>query len=223
MSATLVTDVSVTSRPITESPLTERRWVRRGELLEAARRVFERDGYHAATVSSIVQLAGLSQGAFYLYFVDKKAVFAALQEEMATLLRRRIYWATRDESEPARRLTAGLTAYFEFYDEYRNWMRRLTFEGLGIDETFEARQVQLYETLAGGFAPTLGELGVRAPAVAAAALIGMASQVAYWKHYQSQGGPPMTATTLAQACASLFLHGAASIPISSPPEGDTNA
>ena len=223
MSATLVTDVSVTSRPITESPLTERRWVRRGELLEAARRVFERDGYHAATVSSIVQLAGLSQGAFYLYFVDKKAVFAALQEEMATLLRRRIYWATRDESDPARRLTAGLTAYFEFYDEYRNWMRRLTFEGLGIDETFEARQVQLYETLAGGFAPTLGELGVRAPAVSAAALIGMASQVAYWKHYQSQGGPPMTATTLAQACASLFLHGAASIPIPSPPEGDTNA
>ena len=223
MSATLVTDVSVTSRPITESPLTERRWVRRGELLEAARRVFERDGYHAATVSSIVQLAGLSQGAFYLYFVDKKAVFAALQEEMATLLRRRIYWATRDEFDPARRLTAGLTAYFEFYDEYRNWMRRLTFEGLGIDETFEARQVQLYETLAGGFAPTLGELGVRAPAVAAAALIGMASQVAYWKHYQSQGGPPMTATTLAQACASLFLHGAASIPIPSPPEGDTNA
>src|SRR5439155_664804 len=142
MSDTLVTDVSVSSRPITESPLTERQWVRRGELLEAARRVFERDGYHAATVSSIVQLAGLSQGAFYLYFGDKKAVFAALQEEMATLLRRRIYWATRDESDPARRLEAGLNAYFEFYDEYRNWLRRVTVDGLGIDERFQARQVQ---------------------------------------------------------------------------------
>src|SRR2546427_3777201 len=147
MSATLVTDVSVTSRPITESPLTERRWVRRGELLEAARRVFERYGYHAATVSSIVQLAGLSQGAFYLYFVDKKAVFAALQEEMATLLRRRIYWATRDESEPARRLTAGLTAYFEFYDEYRKWMRRLNLEGPCIHEALEARQGPLHPNL----------------------------------------------------------------------------
>src|SRR5436305_9128991 len=223
MSGTLMTDVSVSSRPMTESPLTERQWVRRGELLEAARRVFERDGYHAATVSSIVQMAGLSQGAFYLYFVDKKAVFAALQEEMATLLRRRIYWATRDEPDPAARLTAGLTAYFEFYEEYRNWMRRLTVEGLGIDESFEARQVQLYETLAGGFAPTLAELGVRAPAVAAAALIGMASQVAYWKHHQRQGGPPMTAATLAQACASLFLHGAASIPIPSQEQGEPNA
>src|SRR2546428_7079703 len=199
MSGTLVTDVSVGGRRMPESPLPERRWVRRGELLEAARRVFERDGYHAATVSSIVQMAGLSQGAFYLYFIDKKAVFAALQEEMATLLRRRIYWATRDESNPAARLTAGLTAYFEFYDEYRNWMRRLTVEGLGVDESFEARQVQLYETLAGGLAPTLGELGVRAPALAAPALIRMASQVAYWTPHQTPGGPPMTATHLRPA------------------------
>src|SRR2546430_9230658 len=194
MSVTLVTDVSVTSRPLTESPLTERQWVRRGELLEAARRVFERDGYHAATVSSIVQLAGLSQGAFYLYFVDKKAVFAALQEEMATLLRRRIYWATRDESDPARRLTAGLTAYFRFYDEYRNWMRRLTFEGLGIDETFEARQVQLYETLAGGFAPPLGGLGGWGPALSPAALIGLASPGASSEPYLKHGRAPKTRT-----------------------------
>ena len=56
--------------------------MRRGELLEAARRVFERDGYHATTVSAIVQAAGLSQGAFYLYFSDKKSIFAARQEEM---------------------------------------------------------------------------------------------------------------------------------------------
>src|SRR5439155_20777973 len=101
------------------------------------RRVFERGGHHAAAVRSIVQLAGLSQGASYRSYSEKRAVFASLQVEMATLLRRRIYWATRDESEPARRLEAGLNAYFEFYYEYRNWMRRLTFEGLGIDETFE--------------------------------------------------------------------------------------
>src|SRR5438045_874041 len=118
MSGTLMTDVSVSSRPMTESPLTARQWVRRGELLEAASRVVDR---------------------------------------------------------------------------------------------------------AGGFAPTLGELGVRLPAVAAAALIGMASQVAYWKHYQSQGSPPMTVASLAQACASLFLHGAASIPSPSQEQGEPNA
>jgi AcrR family transcriptional regulator len=182
-------------------------------LLEATREIFERDGYHGTTVSAIVQAAGLSQGAFYLYFGDKKAVFAALQDEMATLLRRRIYWATRDEPEARQRLQAGLRTYFEFYDEYAAWNRRLTTEGLGIDESFEARQANLHQTLAAAFAPTLRELGVRATALAAFALLGLAAQVAYWQHFQRTDEPLMSPGALAQACAGLFLTGAASIPI----------
>ena len=207
-----MTDVSVSSRSLKELPVAGRQWVRRGELLEAARRVFERDGYHAAAVSAIVQAAGLSQGAFYLYFPDKKAVFAALQDEMATLLRRRIYWATREEQDPARRLEAGLAAYFEYFGEYAAWNRRLMLEGLGIDPSFEARYRDLCGTLALGFAPTLRELGVSEPEFAAAALIGMAQQVAYWNHFQRDTATPSTPASLAQACAGLFLRGAASIP-----------
>jgi AcrR family transcriptional regulator len=161
-------------------------------------------------VSAIVQSAGLSQGAFYLYFPDKKAVFAALQEEMATLLRRRIYWATREEADPEKRVEAGLRAYFEFYDEYRAWNHRLTVEGLGIDADFERRQLELYATLSGGFQPTLDLLGVPQPALAAAGLIGLASQLAYWNQYQ-RAETPLPPETLAQACASLFLHGAPSM------------
>ena len=215
--------MSVSSRTASDSPLTERQWVRRGELLEAARRVFERDGYHGTTVSAVVQAAGLSQGAFYLYFTDKKGVFAALQEETATLLRRRIYWATRDEADARQRLEAGLKAYFEFYDEYAELIRRLTIEGLGIDESFEARQTELYQTLATAFEPTLSDLGVRASVVAAFALLGMAAQLAYWQHFQRNDEPPMSAAALAQACASLFLRGAASIPSSLSQEGGTHA
>jgi AcrR family transcriptional regulator len=215
--------VSVSSRTTTESPLTERQWVRRGELLEAARRVFERDGYHAATVSAVVQAASLSQGAFYLYFADKKGIFAALQNEMATLLRRRIYWTTRDVADPRQRLEAGLRAYFEFYDDYPAYNRRLTIEGLGIDDSFEARQTELHQTLAQAFEPTLTELGVRATAMAAFALLGMAAQVAYWQHYQRQAEPSLSAATLAQACARLFLTGAPSIPSSLEQEGGTHA
>jgi AcrR family transcriptional regulator len=215
--------VSVSSRTASESPLTQRQWVRRGELLQAARQVFERDGYHGTTVSAVVHAAGLSQGAFYLYFTDKKGVFAALQDEMATLLRRRIYWVTRDVSDARQRLEAGLRAYFEFYDEYPEWNRRLTIEGLGIDESFEARQTEVHQTLATAFEPTLRGLGVRATAVAAFALLGMAAQVAYWQHYQRNDEPSMNPAALAQACASLFLNGAASIPSSLKQEGGTNA
>jgi AcrR family transcriptional regulator len=218
----MVTDVSVSNRVDLETPLTERQWVRRGELLDAARRVFERDGYHAATVSAIVQAAGLSQGAFYLYFSDKKAVFAALQEEMATLLRRRIYWATREEAEPRRRLEAGLRAYFEFYDEYRAWNRRLMIEGLGIDESFEQRQLDLYQTLADAFQPTMRALGVADTELAAPALIGLALQVASWHHQQQRRDLHRSPASLAQACASLFVHGAPSIPSASQ-KGGTHA
>ena len=218
-----MTDVSVSSRTASESPLTERQWVRRGELLEAARRVFERDGYHGTTVSAVVQAAGLSQGAFYLYFADKKGVFAALQDEMATLLRRRIYWVTRDVPDPRQRLEAGLRAYFEFYDEYPAYNRRLTIEGLGIDGSFEARQTEVQQTLATAFEPTLRELGVGATAVAAFALLGMAAQLAYWQHFQRQHELSMSAAQLAHACASLFVDGAGSIPTPLPQEGGTHA
>ena len=214
--------MSVSSRPTSELPLTERQWVRRGELLEAARRVFERDGYHGTTVSAVVQAAGLSQGAFYLYFADKKGVFAALQDETATLLRRRIYWATRDEADARQRLEAGLKAYFEFYNECAELIRRLTIEGLGIDAGFEARQTELYQTLATAFEPTLRELGVQASVVAAFALLGMAAQLAYWQHFQRTHEPSMSAAALAQACASLFLDGASSVPAYSP-QGGTHA
>ena len=206
-----MTDVSVTSRSAPAQPLTERQWIRRGELLDAARRVFERDGYHAATVSAIVSAAGLSQGAFYLYFQDKKAIFAALQEEMATLLRRRIYWASREEADPARRLRSGARAFFEFFAEYADYNRRLMLEGLGIDSAFEARQQALEETLARGFQPTLAALGVEQPLFAARALMGMAWHLAYWQHSQVPAQDRLTPDQLAQACARLFLHGAPSL------------
>jgi AcrR family transcriptional regulator len=214
-----VTDVSVSSKAASEAPLTERQWVRRGELLEAARGVFERDGYHGTTVSAIVQAAGLSQGAFYLYFPDKKAVFAALQDEMATLLRRRIYWATRDVADAQRRLEGGLRAFFEYYEDYAAWNRRLMTEGLAIDESFERRQTNLAQTLAAAFRPTLEQLGVAETALAAFALLGIAAQIAYWQHFQRTDEPSMSAAALAQACASLFLNGAPSIPAQSPQGG----
>ena len=209
--------MSVSSRQAAQ-PLTERQWVRRGELLEAARQVFERDGYHAAAVSSIVQRAGLSQGAFYLYFPDKKAIFLALQEEMATLLRRRIYWATRPVGDPRERVLAGLRSYFEYYEEYRDWNRRLLIEGLGIDRAVETNHQQLNETLAEGFRPTMLELGAVEPRAAAFTLIGMASQLAYWRFCHA-GAPLMTTKSLAQVCAGLFLNGAAA----KPTQGDAHA
>ncbi|MCB9780028.1 MAG: TetR/AcrR family transcriptional regulator [Alphaproteobacteria bacterium] len=48
---------------------------RRNQLLDAARMVFARDGYHRAGVSDIIEQAGVARGTFYNYFDSKRAIF----------------------------------------------------------------------------------------------------------------------------------------------------
>ncbi len=50
----------------------------RGQLLLAAREVFERDGFLNARVTDIAAAAGASHGSFYTYFDSKTDVFRAL-------------------------------------------------------------------------------------------------------------------------------------------------
>ncbi|CAO5188472.1 TetR family transcriptional regulator [Frankia sp. AiPs1] len=47
----------------------------RGQLLDAARTVFERDGFLHARVADICDLASLSHGSFYTYFHSKEEIF----------------------------------------------------------------------------------------------------------------------------------------------------
>ncbi|HET6439474.1 MAG TPA: TetR/AcrR family transcriptional regulator [Anaeromyxobacter sp.] len=51
---------------------------RRGELLEAAGRLFVREGFASVSVSRIVREVGVAQGTFYYYFESKEAVLDAL-------------------------------------------------------------------------------------------------------------------------------------------------
>jgi len=59
----------------------------RGELIEAAWRLFSTTGYDATPVESIIAAVGLSKGAFYYYFTGKEdvldAVVSRMVEEMA--------------------------------------------------------------------------------------------------------------------------------------------
>src|SRR5262245_25102997 len=54
---------------------------RRRFLLDAAGAVFRRDGYLAATVDAIAEVAGLTKGAVYSHFESKADLFLTLLEE----------------------------------------------------------------------------------------------------------------------------------------------
>src|SRR5579884_822985 len=56
------------------------RAVRRRNLLEAAERLFLRDGYRHATMERVAEEAGVSKQTLYNYFADKEELFTALLE-----------------------------------------------------------------------------------------------------------------------------------------------
>jgi len=55
---------------------------KRKEILEAAMRVFTRQGYQATTMKDIVEESGLSRGGVYLYFTSTKEMLIEIIEDM---------------------------------------------------------------------------------------------------------------------------------------------
>jgi len=66
------------SRPRTQPPE-----VRREELMNAARRLFLKQGVGPTTIDQITAAAKVAKGTFYLYFSSKDAVLAALGDRFA--------------------------------------------------------------------------------------------------------------------------------------------
>lgn len=54
---------------------------RRDQILDAARRCFLRDGFHATSMQDLFAEAGLSSGAVYRYFASKEDVIIAIAED----------------------------------------------------------------------------------------------------------------------------------------------
>jgi AcrR family transcriptional regulator len=59
----------------------DQREARRQRILAAALRCFSRNGFHNTTTADIVREADVSQGTFYLYFLSKEDVIAALADD----------------------------------------------------------------------------------------------------------------------------------------------
>lgn len=77
----------------------------RNELLQAAERVFTRDGFEASRIEDIAGEAGRSRGAFYANFASKTEVFLALRSRLtrrhAREIRERIESITGEDARYA--------------------------------------------------------------------------------------------------------------------------
>jgi len=91
----------------------ERTEATRLALIEAARRLFVERGYAETATPDIVAEAGVTRGALYHHFEDKKALFRAVLEHEAQAVAARIETVSLPAGSPREALLFGAAAYFE--------------------------------------------------------------------------------------------------------------
>lgn len=85
----------------------------RTKLIAAARALFERDGYAATSTEALLAATGLTRGALYHHFRDKKDLFVAVCEAVHAELSAAIDGAADAEATPPDQLVAGALAWID--------------------------------------------------------------------------------------------------------------
>ena len=117
----------------------ERRAERRAQIIDAARRCFQRDGVHATTMDDIVRASGLSAGAVYSYFKSKdELTLASLTANLSGLQEALVPHLQEPVPGPGPLLAAiaGLIVSYSARDGYDS--RRIAIMGWGEAQRNEA-------------------------------------------------------------------------------------
>jgi TetR/AcrR family fatty acid metabolism transcriptional regulator len=101
---------------------------KRRQILDAAVRVFARQGFHATRVSDIADEAGVAYGLVYHYFSSKDEVLNEVFIERWSLLLAAIEEADRTEAAPRDKLGAVATFIFESYRHDPDLMKVIIVE-----------------------------------------------------------------------------------------------
>jgi AcrR family transcriptional regulator len=89
--------------------------LKRGLILEAARKVFEAEGLDGASLRAIAAAAGYTPAALYFHFACKEAIYAEVLRESLGNLGQVVTRAVSRSKAPADRLRAAAMAFFRFY------------------------------------------------------------------------------------------------------------
>jgi AcrR family transcriptional regulator len=90
----------------------------RTRLLEAAKEIFEEDGFLEGRISDIAERAGLSHGSFYHYFDSKEEIFREVAESVEEQLSAPMSGVILDpesHAPPAERIREALRLHLESY------------------------------------------------------------------------------------------------------------
>ncbi len=85
----------------------------RAELVRAGRELFTEHGYSAVGTTEIVRRAGVTRGAMYHHFRDKKDLFRAVYEQTESEVVERTAAAMEGEEDPWSLLVGGIRSFFD--------------------------------------------------------------------------------------------------------------
>lgn len=109
---------------------------RRKQLLEVARRVFGRRGYHVVTMDDVAREAGVTKPILYDHFPSKRDLYRDLLEEDLADLKERLREALETSKGNRQRIQGSFQAYFDFVDEEGAGFRLLMQEAVGPEREF---------------------------------------------------------------------------------------
>jgi len=173
----------------------------RARLMQAAREMFEENGYGQSSVAQISERAGVSQGAFYQYFRDRAHVMSALVDaSVADSLRNgTLVWHIEEGREGLHRLLeVWVTGYVENAGFQRVWE-----EVSQIDPALADIRRRLTRIIEHGVEAQIAK-GVKAKLIpkltdvagVARALTSMADRYCYLTYaYDPQANPPSAEAT----------------------------
>ena len=88
---------------------------KRREILEAAMRVFARQGYHRAKMEAVAEEAGIGKGTVYEYFKSKTDLFLALHDHMLAELKAFYMKELKGIQQPAAMLERFIAVAFQTF------------------------------------------------------------------------------------------------------------
>src|SRR5438552_6205749 len=112
-------------------------------ILDAATSVFSTKGYHGTLVDDIAEEADTSKGGVYFHFPNKQAIFLALLDRLAEILKQRVEQAVSTQDDPVDRAEQALKVVLDTFGSHRRLARLFLVEALGAGPEFNTRMLQI--------------------------------------------------------------------------------
>ncbi len=169
------------------------------QILRSAKLTFSNKGFHDASVSDIVEHAGIARGTFYLYFTGKRDIFDRLLDELLDELRQRIKPIDLGAgcAAPLDQLKDNIRRVLELVRSDPELIQILLYHATGLDKRSAATVQSFYDRLSDMIEKSVAQ-GIQArllrecdPRVAAVCIQGMIKEVADWLTARRREPPPL--------------------------------